>query len=103
MITATDISYELILRGRQVAQAHGLSVQFIQVEPLQLPFRTASISLALAFRVYCYIPSRRLRIQYLREIARALQPGGVLAMTHYTKSKSGRQSNNGLYPDPDHA
>lgn len=82
-ITATDISYELLLRGQQVAQARRLHIQFIQVEPLQLPFRTASISLALAFKVYCYIPSRSLRIQYLREIARVLQPGGVLAMTHY--------------------
>lgn len=83
MTTATDISCELLLRGRQAARARGLRIRFIQVEPLRLPFRTASVSLALAFKVYCYIPSRNLRIQYLREIARVLQPGGVLAMTHY--------------------
>lgn len=54
-----------------------------------MPFRTASVSLALAFKVYCYIPSRNLRIQYLREIARVMQPGGVLAMTHYVTPAEG--------------
>lgn len=82
-ITAVDISYELLQLAQRHAQANNLHINFVQIDALRLPFLANTFDLALAIKVYCYIPSRTLRVQYIQEIVRVLQPGGILVMTQY--------------------
>ncbi len=82
-ITAVDISYQLLQLAKSHAQANKLHVNFVQIDALRLPFLANTFDLALAIKIYCYIPSKKLRIQYIQEIARILQPGGILVMTQY--------------------
>jgi SAM-dependent methyltransferase len=60
-----------------------LRVDLVQSEGSQMPFREACFDVALSTQVLEHLPSKDLRVRFLREIGRALKPGGKLVLTVY--------------------
>ncbi|MDQ0060002.1 class I SAM-dependent methyltransferase [Paenibacillus harenae] len=84
MVTGVDISEGLITRARELSTKKNLTINFINTEGLDLPFKDATFEIMVGFKVLCYIPSRKLRHEYLQELFRVLKPGGTLIMTQNT-------------------
>ena len=82
-ITAADISRPLLRIAQHSAYERAMRLHWVQTDPLRLSFANGAFQSVLAIKVYCYIPTRNLRIGYLREIARLLRPRGELFMTQY--------------------
>lgn len=82
-ITAVDISHELLMYAQHYAHVSSRRIHVVHVDALSLPFRPQTFDLAIAMKVYCYIPTKIARLQYLHEITRILRPGGILALTQY--------------------
>ena len=82
-ITAADISRPLLRVAQSSAHERAIRLHLVQTDPLRLSFANGAFQSVLAIKVYCYIPTRNLRIGYLREIARLLRPRGELFMTQY--------------------
>ena len=72
-----DISQENIEIARQRYPEAKLSV----IEPLSLPFRNDFFDKVFCLSVFHHIPSKRYRLQFLKEIKRVLKPGGFLILT----------------------
>ncbi|MCL5997002.1 MAG: class I SAM-dependent methyltransferase [Chloroflexi bacterium] len=82
-VVAVDISAALLRVARDVTQSRGCIANYVLVEALDLPFADSSFETVIATKVYCYIPTRILRLKYLEQIKRVLRPGGKLLMTQY--------------------
>ncbi len=79
-ITAVDISQPLLQIAQKNMPKDDISMNFIQVDALYLPFANDTFDSALTIKVYSYIPTQELRVNYLKEIARILRPQGRLFM-----------------------
>jgi SAM-dependent methyltransferase len=82
-VVGVDVSTRLVQVATVLAARHAPSVRIHQVEAHQLPFPASHFAAAIAFKVYCYVPSRLGRLAYLEELARVLRPGAVLLLTNY--------------------
>ena len=82
-VTGVDVSEPLLATARELGARRHSAMTFRHVEPLALPFDSASFDAAIAIKVHCYIPSRAGRREYLEEVARVLRPGAPLLLASY--------------------
>ena len=82
-VTGVDVSFPLLQAAHAAnGQLNGqLTVDYLQTEPLHLPFRDAVFSSIVAFKIYGYIPTRAARIEYLAQLCQVLVPAGVVYLT----------------------
>ncbi|MEK7568581.1 MAG: methyltransferase domain-containing protein [Patescibacteria group bacterium] len=78
--TGIDFSEGLIsvARERYDSRAH---TTFVAGDALTLPFPDHSFDIVVSFAVLHHIPSRAYRVEFLREVARAVKPGGLIIIT----------------------
>lgn len=55
--------------------------EFLKADALKLPFENNSFDKVISIAVLHHIPSRKLRLQFLKEIKRVLKPNGKLVLT----------------------
>jgi ubiquinone/menaquinone biosynthesis C-methylase UbiE len=86
-ITAIDLSPRMLERARARAVRLGLAVDLREADAQALPFPAASFDTVIATCVFCSVPDPVLG---LREIRRALVPGGQLLLLEHVLSKRPR-------------
>lgn len=74
-----DQSEELIKIARQKVP-DGV---FILADMIKLPFKDANFDIIYCIAAFQHIPTKELRLQTLREMKRALRPGGLVVMTNW--------------------
>jgi len=82
-IVGADISPGLLQYAHMRCQGQSFNAHFVLIDPLRLPFSHASFDAILAFKIYCYIPTRAARLQYLATVGSFLRPGASLLLTQY--------------------
>ena len=77
-----DLSAVMLLRGRQLGVATGLTVPLVQADAMRLPFADATFDLACS--AYGAVPFVADSAAVMREVGRVLRPGGrwVFSVTH---------------------
>lgn len=75
-----DFSEGLIGVARERYREH-TQAEFVVGDALALPFPDHSFDDAVSFAVLHHIPSRAYRVQFLREAARVVKPGGFIILT----------------------
>ena len=83
-VTGIDVAERLIEKARTTAEAQGLKITYQVCDPLILPFPDKAFDAVLMLKTYCYVPKRRNRVAWLKEIARVLKPDGWLFLVQYT-------------------
>jgi len=82
-VIATDVRGDYLATAARRARAAGLSNVETRVVPRDRPaLDVASIDLAFVCQVDQYLPDR---VAYLRELKRALKPGGRVALVNYAR------------------
>jgi SAM-dependent methyltransferase len=76
-----DVSPELVAIARRENQ--DLLATFRVGSMLALPYDDASFDVVLMIAALHHVPSRRFRLQAVREAARVLRPGGLLLLTNW--------------------
>ncbi|MBI3993732.1 MAG: class I SAM-dependent methyltransferase [Candidatus Lambdaproteobacteria bacterium] len=76
-VVGVDVSPSMIEAARRRAAQAGLPVEFQQADTTALPFEDGRFNVVLAVTVLCFIPGAAAA---LREMARALAPGGRLVL-----------------------
>ncbi|SDT48291.1 Ubiquinone/menaquinone biosynthesis C-methylase UbiE [Paenibacillaceae bacterium GAS479] len=82
-VIGTDVSEQLLNVAKEHSMQNNQPIKFIQNEGVQLPFKDAEFDVVIGFKVLCYIPTRELRAEALREYSRVLKPGGTCILTQY--------------------
>ncbi len=72
-----DSSEKLISLAKQKYPKH----EFLKANALKLPFKDNSFDKIISIAVLHHIPSRELRLKFLKEIKRVLKPNGKLVLT----------------------
>jgi ubiquinone/menaquinone biosynthesis C-methylase UbiE len=85
-IRGADSSSEML----RLAQAHLPHVEFTLVDGERLPYPDASIGAVLLFAVLTCIPADDAQRQLIAEIARVLQPNGLLLVSDYPLQSDAR-------------
>lgn len=81
-VAGLDISKNMLREARQFQKQWQIPAAWIEGTFLQLPFKSGCFdALLLGLGMYAAIPSKKLRCQTLKEMARLLKPGGVLILT----------------------
>ena len=80
-VTSTDYVPELLDKGRERAQAEGLSVQFEVADAENLPFDDASFDVVLSTFGAMFTPDHK---RTAREMLRVLRSGGRIGMANWT-------------------
>lgn len=83
-ITGIDVAERLLEKARTTAEAQGLEITYQVCDPLILPFPDKAFDAVLMLKTYCYVPKRRNRVAWLKEIARVLKSDGWLFLVQYT-------------------
>nr|WP_285891262.1 class I SAM-dependent methyltransferase [Paenibacillus pasadenensis] len=66
-VTGTDVSEQLLNVAKEHSIKHNQPIRYIQNEGVGLPFKDAEFDAIIGFKVLCYIPTRKLRAQALKE------------------------------------
>ena len=86
-VIGIDISYEIVGRAKSRGKAYGVDAgRYICCDVRHLPLRDNSISLMISDSTLDHFPREADIIIALKELGRALQPGGVLILTLDNKS-----------------
>jgi SAM-dependent methyltransferase len=80
-VTGIDVSEELLAIARAHSNCERLHLEYLLTEGIDCPFPDHSFDGVVGFKVYCYIPTRELRLRYLENLYRILKPGGVCILT----------------------
>lgn len=87
-VTGVDIAPNLLEQARERAAAEGLSIQFDEGDAEALPYPDASFDVVTSMFGAMFAPRPELVV---REMARVLRPGGLLAMANWNpESFTGR-------------
>jgi SAM-dependent methyltransferase len=99
-VVATDISRSMLRAASQMAAEHQVQLPLVWMsDPLKLPAPNGAFDCVLALaQLLSHIPGRASRIGMLREMRRALTPGGLLIAT-----VTDRQASADLLGDSDDA
>ncbi len=86
-VMGIDISKEIVGRARSRANAYGVDAsKYLCCDVRYLPFRDSSISLIISDSTLDHFPREADIVIALKELGRALQPGGVLILTMDNKT-----------------
>src|SRR6187397_451794 len=80
-VTSTDYVPALLERGRQRAEAEGLTIDFEVADAEALPYAEASFDVVLSSFGVMFAPDHR---QSARELARVCRPGGRIGLAYWT-------------------
>jgi ubiquinone/menaquinone biosynthesis C-methylase UbiE len=80
-VTGLDYVPALLARGRERADADGLSIDFIEGDAEALPFSDASFDAALSTYGVMFAPDQE---RAARELYRVVRPGGVIGLANWT-------------------
>jgi ubiquinone/menaquinone biosynthesis C-methylase UbiE len=80
-VTGLDYVPGLLARGRERAEAEGLSIDFIEGDAEALPFPDSSFDAALSTYGVMFAPDQE---RAARELYRVVRPGGVIALANWT-------------------
>ena len=80
-VTSTDYVPALLERGRQRAEAEGLTIDFEVADAEALPYADASFDVVLSSFGVMFAPDHR---QSARELARVCRPGGRIGLASWT-------------------
>ncbi|MEF3301679.1 class I SAM-dependent methyltransferase [Paenibacillus sp. GYB003] len=83
-VTGIDVSEPLLDAARAWSEKRKQDVRFVRADGLALPFRDEQFDIVVAFKLLSYIPTERLRNEYLAELHRVLKRGGTCIMTQHT-------------------
>jgi SAM-dependent methyltransferase len=78
VVTAVDISPQLLERARAAAREAGLAIEFRVADAQQLPFASGSFDAVASAQGAVFAPDREAAA---RELARVCRPGGSLGLT----------------------
>ncbi len=79
-VTGLDISESLLQRARSEAQAQGASVRWIQSDMRTLPFESEFDAVINIFTSFGYLENEDEDLKVLRQVQRALKPGGLFLL-----------------------
>jgi len=80
-VTGVDVSEALLSVASNKAVECKYDISFILADSLTLPFENETFDILIAFKLLCYIPTEKLRHQFLNELYRVLKPNGTCVMT----------------------
>lgn len=87
-----DNSNKLIEIARQRSlkfKSYGLNFDFVVGDALHLPFKREQFDVILAIAVFHHIPSKELRIQFLKNCWRVLKSNGLIIITVWNLYQTG--------------
>ena len=83
IVTGVDLSEHALARARLRAEAEGLSsIEFLKADAAAMPFPAAGFDYVLSTLGFVFLPDQE---GAARELARVMRPGGVIALTVYTR------------------
>ena len=86
-VIGIDVSNEIVSRAKSRARHHGVDAgKYLCCDVRNLPFRDNSISLIISDSTLDHFPGEADIVTALKELGRALRPGGVLILTMDNKS-----------------
>jgi SAM-dependent methyltransferase len=79
-VTGVDISTPYLKHARAEAKRQGVEVRFVKIDMRKIDFRSEFDGAINLFTSFGYFPRARDDLKVLRNIARALKPGGVFLL-----------------------
>ena len=76
-----DSSKRLIEIARKSWTSHARSIKFIVADVLDLPFQNNSFDKIFSIAVFHHIPSKKFRLEFLKQAKSVLKPNGLLILT----------------------
>ena len=83
-VVGIDLSPAMLARADRRARQIGQQVELHQMDVTRLAFPDRSFDAAVASFLFCVLPND-LQVSALREIERALKPGGILRLLEYVR------------------
>lgn len=80
-VTGVDVSERLLSVARENSKKKRQDIRFYSSEGINLPYLNEEFDAILAIKVLCYIPTRELRNEKLKEFYRLLKPSGTCIIT----------------------
>lgn len=80
-VTSIDVSEGLLAVARELSGGRTKNIRFLHTEGLPFPFGDEQFDIVVGFKILCYIPTRALRNDFMKEMCRVLKPGGTCVMT----------------------
>jgi len=80
-VTGIDVSEGQLTVAREISKSRNQDIDFVHSEGIMLPFKDEKFDSLIGFKILCYIPTRELRNEYLKEFYRVLKPGGACIIT----------------------
>jgi ubiquinone/menaquinone biosynthesis C-methylase UbiE len=80
-VTGMDVSEGLLSVARDISTKRSQDIHFFHTEGITLPFQDEEFDILIGFKILCYIPTRELRNDYLKELYRVLKPNGICIIT----------------------
>ena len=77
-VTAQDLSEELLEMARHAAQAEGVALELVHSDMRQIPFEGTFDAVINMFTAFGYLESDEEDMEVLRQVEKALAPGGRL-------------------------
>ncbi len=86
-VVGIDISLAMLARAeRRRSQSRAAAVELKQMDVTRLEFPAASFDAAVATFLFCVLPDE-LQVAALRELSRAVKPGGPIRLLEYVRPK----------------
>lgn len=79
-VNGIDVSEGLLSVARDISKKRNLDIDFLYSEG-KLPYQDEEFDTLIGFKILCYIPTRELRNENLKEFYRVLKPGGTCIIT----------------------
>lgn len=80
-VTGIDVCEGLLSVAREISKKRSQDIHFSLSEGTKLSFPDEEFDALIGFKILCYIPTRELRNQQLKEFYRVLKPGGMCIIT----------------------
>jgi SAM-dependent methyltransferase len=81
VVTASDLTPELLEAGRRKAEAQGLQLEWVEADAERLPFDDASFDVAMSSIGAMFAPHHQ---DVADELARVCRPGGTIGLLSWT-------------------
>ena len=80
-VTASDLTPELLVAGRERAEAEGLELEWVEADAERLPFEDGSFDVVISAIGVMFAPHHQAAAD---ELVRVLRPGGTLGVLSWT-------------------
>ncbi|MGN7456022.1 methyltransferase domain-containing protein [Paenibacillus pasadenensis] len=80
-VKGIDVSEGLLSVAREISKKRNLDIDFLNLEGIKLPYQDEEFDTLIGFKILCYIPTRELRNENLKEFYRVLKQGGTCIIT----------------------